>query len=79
MANANKGLLIVETMILSGQFGLWILGKPYALGKFVTVRLSVIGNVFLPDVLVGISGFGQSRDSTRVLNSNKETFIQKDM
>jgi len=28
-----NGLLIVETMILSGQFGLWVLGKPYALGR----------------------------------------------
>jgi len=35
---------------------------------FVTVRLSVIGNVILPDVLVGISGFRQSRDSTRNFN-----------
>jgi len=44
---------------------------------YVTVRLSVIGNVFLPDVLVGISGFGQAETQLGILTNNKETFIQQ--
>jgi len=47
------------------------------LDDVVTVRLSVIGNVMLlPDVLVGISRFRASRDSTRFFSVNKERFIQ---